>query len=165
MSTVWTTIADSLRSEVSEYGQLLSLMEEQQRCIFRRDAEGVMQTNRSIRAQVDVLQDCRLRREKATAEFASAHGQPPRATVRSLVPHVVPEGRPLIEALVGEVNRLIHRVRRTMRLNQRLLAGTVECYQEILRRLWPAAFTTTYASDGRVSLGLPRRSSSVQIAG
>ncbi len=165
MSAAWEAIAECLRSEISEYGCLLHLMEEQQRCIFGRDPRAVLKSNALIRAQVDVLEDCRRRREEKAAAFAAGHGRPATATLRSLLPFVVPEGRPLVEALIGEVNRLIHRVRRTMRLNQRLLAGTVECYQELLRRLWPAAFTTTYAADGRVSIASPRTVPTMQAAG
>lgn len=164
MTIDWQSVADGLRAEVSEYGRLLHLLGEQQKLIFRRDPQAVLASNVAIRAQVDVLQNCRRLREQAAAAFAEGNGRPANSTLRSLLPCVSPEGRPLVEALVAEVNRLIHRVRRTMRLNQRLLSSAVECHQELLRRLWPAVFTRTYAADGRVSVASPSRAT-VRAAG
>ena len=85
--------------------------------------------------------------------------------MRSLLPLVQAEVRPLMAALIAEINHLVHRLRRAMALNQRLLACTVEYQQEFMRRLWPAAFTKTYAADGRVSLGRLRREPSLLTAG
>ncbi len=70
-----------------------------------------------------------------------------------------------MEALIAKVNLLIHRVRRGSRQNHRLLGSTVECHQEVLRRLRPDAFTETYAPNGRLSVGTPRRSPTIQTAG
>jgi flagellar biosynthesis/type III secretory pathway chaperone len=165
MTSLWKTVAESLRAEVAEYGRLLHLMEEQRDLIFRRDPAAILLSNKSIQAQVDVLHECRRRREEVAAQLAQEHARPPNATLRSLVPLVAPEGRPLLEALIAEVNRLVHRVRRIMRLNERLLATAVDCQQELLRRLWPSAFTKTYAADGRVTVSTPRLSPSLQNAG
>ncbi len=165
MNTAWETLADALRAEIAEYGSLLHLLEEQRRFIFQRDVGVVLQSTHSIQPQVDVLQECRERRERAMAEFASANGRAAHGTLRSLLPLVPAEGRPLLEALIAEVNRLVHRLRRAMRLNERLLLCTVECHQELLRRLWPSAFTKTYASNGRVAVTTLHRGATMQTAG
>ena len=91
--------------------------------------------------------------------------EPSARTLRALLPLVAAEARPLLAALIAEINHLVHRVRRSMALNQRLLACTVECQQEFMRRVWPAAFTKTYAADGRVSVSRLRRVPSMQTAG
>lgn len=165
MKILWENIAECLRHEAGEYGRLLHLIEEQQRLIFKRDAEAVLQLSNSIQSQADVLEDCRRRREQVAGAFAQANGRPPEQSLRTLLPLVAPEGRPLLEALIGEINRLIHRVRRAMRLNHRLIGCTLEFHTELLRRLRPDAFTQTYARDGRVSLSAGRPVPTMQSAG
>jgi hypothetical protein len=165
MTNLWKNVAECLRAEVAEYGRLLHLMEEQRDLIFKRNHAAVLLANHSIQAQVDVLRDCRNRRVEMSAKLAAEHDRPPNSTLRSLVPLINPDAQPLMEALIGEVNRLIHRVRRAMKLNERLLACAVDCQQELLRRLWPSAFTKVYAADGRVTVSSPRSSRSMQAAG
>ena len=100
------------------------------------------------------------------AEFALANGQPARATLRSLLPFIAEEARPLIEALIAEVNVLIHRVRRLTRQNHTLLARTVESQQELMRTLRPDAFVHTYSAAGRKSLtSNARAAGALQAAG
>jgi len=165
MKPDWSGLADSLRGEIAEYGRLLSLIEEQQKLIFQRDPEAILRQNPSLQSQVEVLHQCRGLREKAVGEFAAAHGRPAGSTLRALLTSVAEEGRPLLAALIAETNHLIHRVRRQMSLNQRLLASTLDCQQEFMRRLWPTAFTKTYAKDGRVSVARLRTEPSLSSAG
>jgi flagellar biosynthesis/type III secretory pathway chaperone len=94
----------------------------------------------------------RQRREQLVAEFAVAHQQPATATLRSLLPFIAAEARPLIEALISEVNRLIHTVRRLSRQNHTLLARAVETHQELMRTLRPDTFQQTYSAAGQKSL-------------
>lgn len=159
-------MADCLRGEISEYGQLLHLFEEQQHLIVRgRDPARLLQMSREVEAQVEILERCRSQRERAVASFATANGRPDKSTVRSLLSHVPADGRALVEALIAEVNLLIHRVRRSSRQNHRMLATTVECHEEVLRRLRPDAFTKVYASDGRVSVAKARSAPIVHTQG
>jgi flagellar biosynthesis/type III secretory pathway chaperone len=165
MKQDWAGLAESLRGEIAEYGRLLALIEEQQKLIFQRDPEAILRQNPTLQGQVDVLHHCREFREKAVTAFAALHRQPAGATLRALLPSVADEGRPLLAALIAELNHLIHRVRRQMALNQRLLASTLDCQQEFMRRLWPTAFTKTYAKDGRVSVARLRGEPSLSTAG
>jgi hypothetical protein len=164
MNHLWKNIADCLRAEVAEYGGLLHLFEQQQRCLFGREADGVLKLSTEIEAQVARLHDCRTHREQAVVDFAAAHGHPAGATLRSMLASVEAEARPLIEALIDEVNRLIHRTRRITRHNHALLARAVETHQEFLRVLRPEAFTSTYAANGRMG-GAVRITPSLQAAG
>ncbi|MBL9216769.1 MAG: flagellar protein FlgN [Opitutaceae bacterium] len=165
MSLVWQNLADALRAEIAEYGALLHLFSEQQRLLFARDADGVLRLSTEIEGQVAALHDCRHRREQAGVAYARAHGHPAGATLRSLLPSIDAEARPLLEALITEVNRLVHRTRRITRHNQALLARAVETHQELLRILRPGAFSPTYAPNGRVAAAGPRPASSLQAAG
>jgi hypothetical protein len=116
----------------------------------------VLQTSHRIQSQVALLDQSRSHREHEVASLAASLGRPAGSTLRSLLPLISADARPLIEALIADVNLLVHRVRRDGRQNHRLLAFTVECHQEVLRRLRPDNFTKTYAPNGRVSVAALR---------
>ena len=153
MNPTWQSLADMLRLELAEHGALLQFYNEQQECLFRRDASGVLHFSNAIEQQVERLLGLRREREESTTHFARQHGRPDDATLRSLLPCVDADARPLIEALIGEVNHLIHRVRRASRHNHHLLARTVELHRETLRSLRPADLPQTYAATGRLAFG------------
>lgn len=148
----WQKIAECLRAELAEYGELLRLFEQQQEHLFARDADAVLHVGGLIEDQAHILQGCRRHREETVATFAASLSLPRNSTLRSLLPQVEASARPLLEALINEVNHLLHRVRRTSRHNHAVLSRTLELHQETLRQLRPDAFTKTYAATGRVSL-------------
>lgn len=163
--TTWQFIADCLRAELVDYGELLRLFEEQQRSLFNREPDAVLHFANEIEAQAYRLAECRTQRETAVAEFARANGQPSTASLRSLLPFIEADARPLLEALINEVNTLLHRVRRTSRHNQTLLSRTIDMHQETLQQLRPQAFTKTYSNAGRVSVAIARPASTLQATG
>lgn len=165
MSMSWQFIAESLRVELAEYGGLLHLFEEQQRCLFNRDADNVFRLANEIEAQACAVGESRVRREQAVSELAEAHDRPTTSTLRSLLPLIEADARPLLEALINEVNALLHRVRRTSRHNHSLLSRTVEMQQEMLQQLRPNAFTKTYSPAGRVSVSSAHSASTLRVAG
>jgi len=165
LNPTWQKIADCLRGELAEYGALLALFAEQQKSLFERDANEVLRLSSSIESQVRTLEQCRRQREGLVAEFAVANAQPASATLRSLLPIIDGVARPLLEALIGEINHLLHRVRRTSRHNHTLLARAVEVHQDTLQQLRPQAFTKTYSPAGRVSIVAGDPSSTIRIAG
>ena len=152
MNNTWESIAQSLRDELQEYGGLLSLFEEQQGALFRRDSAGVLASVSLIEQQAQAAAGKRQRREQLVRDFARANGQPPLSTLRSLLPCFPAEVRPMLEALIDEVNRLVHRARRHARQNSLLLQRAIELHQEALRVLRPESFTKTYSARGQVSV-------------
>ena len=152
MNTAWETIATCLRDELQEYGGLLGLFEEQQGALYRRDASAVLATVSAIEEQARLATKKRLQRERLVREFAVAQGRPGDVTLRQLLPCFPAEVRPMLEALIDEVNRLVHRARRGVRQNALLLQRAVEMHQEALRILRPDAFTKTYSPHGQVSV-------------
>ncbi len=161
----WQLIAEALRQELAEYGELLRLFEQQQQSLFARDADAVLRIGGEIEGQARILQDCRTRREQAVSTFAKRVGQPGASTIRALLDYVEAEARPLLEALVNEVNHLLHRVRRTSRQNHAMLSRTLEIHQETLRQLRPDSFMKTYSSAGRVSVAATQATSALRVAG
>ena len=165
MNEPWINITECLRRELAEYGCLLRLFEDQQNALFSRDANSVLRLSLEIEQQVRFLHESRRTREEAVATFAVSHGEPGGATLRSLIPLFAVEIRPLLEALIGEVNVLIHRVRRVSRHNHTLLARTVDSHQQMLRLLQPESFVQTYVSSGRAALTTTHRTTALQAAG
>ncbi len=152
MNSAWNSIAECLRTEIAGYGGLLARFEQQQQALFSRDPDAVLRLSTEIESQVRTLHEQRRNREALVAAHATGNGQPATATLASLLPVFPAEVRPLLEALIREVNVLIHRVRRTSRQNHTLLARTVDQHQQLLRQLRPDTFTQTYAPNGRVSI-------------
>lgn len=165
MTIHWQQIADSLRAELADYGGLLHVMETQQRSLFDRDANTVLRCSGEIEELMRTAADSRRRREQTVATFATERGQPAASTLRSLLSLIEADARPLLEALIKEVNLLIHRVRRTSRHNHSLLARAVEVHQETLQQLRPQSFTKTYSPAGRVAVAVSAPARTLQVAG
>jgi flagellar biosynthesis/type III secretory pathway chaperone len=151
VSTSWEFITECLRNELQEYGALLGLFEDQQANLLRRDADAVLALASSLEEQVRRAHDVRDHREQAVRQFASSIAEPEDSTLRQLIHHFPAEVHPLINALIDEINHLIHRVRRGARQNQVMLARTVEAHEEVLRLLRPDSFTKTYSPSGAVA--------------
>lgn len=165
MNTPWEFIAERLRDELADYGGLLRLFEEQQRALFDRDADAVLRLAADIESHARTVAESRCRREQAVAAFAEQHDRPATASLRSMLPLIEADARPLLEALINEVNTLLHRVRRTSRHNHTLLARAVDVHQETLQQLRPNAFTKTYSPVGRVSVAAAHAASTLRVAG
>jgi flagellar biosynthesis/type III secretory pathway chaperone len=165
MNIRWESIVDALRAELAEYGGLLHYFEAQQQSLLARDSAAVLHLSTEIETQTRSAAERREQREQLVATFAREHQQPANATLRSLLPLIESAAQPLLEALIAEVNVLLHRVRRANRHNHALLARTVELHQELLQQLRPTAFTKTYSPDGRVSVAAPGASASLRVAG
>jgi flagellar biosynthesis/type III secretory pathway chaperone len=166
MSKHWEFIAQCLRAELAEYGGLLHLFEAQQKSLCGRDAESVLRFATEIEAQARCVSETRTRREQAVASFAAEIGQPPASSLRALLPQIEADARPLLEALINQVNTLLHRVRRASRHNHTLLSRAVEVHQETLQHLRPQAFTKTYSAAGRLAVAaVAHPPSTLRVAG
>jgi hypothetical protein len=165
MTTHWEFIAECLRAELADYGGLLRLFEAQQRSLFDRDADAVLRVASEIEHQAQAVAGSRCRREQAVAAFAAAHQRPATTTLRAMLPLIDADARPLLEALINEVNTLLHRVRRTSRHNHTLLSRTLEIHQETLQQLRPNAFTKTYSPAGRVAVVAAQPAVTLRAAG
>ena len=165
MNNHWEIIAETLRAELVDYGALMNLFDQQQRSLFARDADSVLSLGLAIETQTRTLAERRSHREQTVASFALREGRPANSTLRSLIPLIAADARPLVEALMDEVNRLIHRLRRISRHNHTLLSHAVETHQELLQQLRPNSFTKTYSPAGRVSVASADSASTLRVAG
>lgn len=165
MNEACDTLATVLRNEIEEYGALLGLFEEQQRMLFARQPDRVLELNQEIEAATTRLAAARKHREQVVAEFALAAGQPAGSSLRSVLGFFASEVRPLFEALIREVNVLVHRVRQAARHNRLLLQRAIQSHQEILRVMEPGGFLETYGPAGRVGVTSARSTATLAVAG
>jgi flagellar biosynthesis/type III secretory pathway chaperone len=145
-------LIEALRAEVQEYGELLSLFNDQQAAILDRDPSTVLVIQDTIKAQLSNIGACRKRREAAAKELALSIGEEVGSSVKQLIEKCEETVRPLLSALIYEVNQLISKTRRRGHQNQMLLARSIEVSQQILERLNPGGITKTYSRRGQISL-------------
>ncbi len=147
---------EALRAELTEYAALHTLFEQQQQNLLHRDVEAVLAHIAMIEEQTQRTHFARDFPEATVSTYAQAAGESTTKTLRQLIPIYPEETRPLLKALIDEINLLVHRLRRDARQNQTLLARTVQAHEEALRVLMPESFNQTYTATGqRAPLSAP----------
>jgi hypothetical protein len=153
MSKDWEPIVHCLRAELADYGGLLNLFEQQQRCGGANNSESVLNFATRIESQARHAAQSRSRREQAVAEFAHAKGRPTNSSFRTLLSLIEPDARPLLKALITEVNTLLHRVRRTGQQTHTLLSRAAQVHEETLQHLRPQRGPDGGSSSAPVAAG------------
>lgn len=147
------SLADALRDEIEHHGHLLGLFRDQQEGLFHPVPEEVLEMAQQIEQAARVAHRFRIRREQLVEAMATAYDRPTTTTLLRLLPDFPAAMQPMFDALIKEVNRLIHQTRRLARQNHRLLSRTVEVHRETLRVLRPDVFSQTYDRRGGVHEG------------
>lgn len=152
MTSSWEILVQHLRAELEAYGGLLALFAEQRQRLLQRDADAVLDLAGAIEARAKTATAQREDRERCVRALSLTLGVSGERSLRALVPCFPEEVRPLVMALIDEINVLVHRLRRGARQNRELLARTLEMHQETLRVLRPSSMVSTYSPGGRVNL-------------
>lgn len=145
----------ALRGELTQYGELLALLDQQQEQVMAREAEETLRLAAAINQQSGLVREARERREQCRRQLARAVGAGDEATLAEVLPRLPEEYQLLIQALLDENNRLLVRVQQRARQNHLLLARTVELMRKFIESLLPAGGTSVYDQSGRVGTGLP----------
>lgn len=154
MTLNWQQLVDALREELKEYGALRSLLDEQQRAIFKRDGEKVNAINGALNVQIETTSGFRQKREKIMKDMAVMNGLPENLSLAQMKPVFPPAAHPLLRALTTEINNMIGVLRRRSRQNQMLLSRTCEIMEQNLRLLRPGGVVKTYSARGSLALQL-----------
>jgi flagellar biosynthesis/type III secretory pathway chaperone len=152
MNPDWEILADNLRSELQAYGGLLQLFSAQQENLLRGDPDAVLSYAHEIEAQLRVTADVREHRENFVRAFAESNAQPADTSLRKLLGFFPEQVRPMLGALIDEINHLIRRVRRGVQRNHQILTRVVQLQQDTIRTLRPSSFTQTYSTNGSVCI-------------
>jgi flagellar biosynthesis/type III secretory pathway chaperone len=145
----------ALRGELTQYGELLALLDQQQEQVMAREADETLRLAAAINHQSGLVRQAREHRDQCRRQLARALGQRDEATVTELLPHLPEEYQLLVQALLEENNRLLVRVQQRARQNHLLLARTVELMRKFIESLLPSGGPPVYDQSGRVGSGLP----------
>ena len=140
----------ALRDELQHYGEMLARLDDQQQLVMRRSADALVQTVPQVQQQSTVLTQAREVRFAAMKYFCEKLGISQDASFKDLMPHVPPDYRPLIDALVQENNELLMRIHNRARQNHLLLTRTVDSMQRVINSLGIHRSTPVYDESGSV---------------
>ena len=143
-------LIETLREELTQYGELLALLEQQQDLIVSRSAEGLLENLGAINAQIPIVAGARKKRDQLRKELSIALGQSATNSFRQLMSHVPNDYRPLLEALVEEINDLLFRSQQRLRQNHMLLRRSLDLMQQMIFSLFPSSGGQTYTQSGLV---------------
>jgi flagellar biosynthesis/type III secretory pathway chaperone len=145
-------LVKALRTELEQYGEMLALLEQQQKAIVERSADEVFRSIAPIKAQAVSIQQARAHRELCTSEVAQSLGREAGTTFAELVPLLLSDCRPLIVALVEENNELLVRVRQRVRQNHLRLSRSIELMQGLINSLFPSREPRVYNGRGNTAV-------------
>lgn len=137
MDEDWDTLVKMLRSEIEGYGKLFRILEGQRECLLNRDLEGLVRLNEEIGPHTDLLEHNKRSRESLVDELWTEAAREGRGTVRKLIREFPNPKQPLMEELLGEVNRLVEKSRQQLQRNQMLFTRSKNLTAQYLKMLQP----------------------------
>lgn len=147
-----------LREELIQYGELLSLLEQQQEMIVNRSADGLMQNLTSIHAQMAEIAKARTCREQCREEVAESLGFDCERPIKEMYSSLPVEYQSLVQTLVDEVNELLLKANQRLRQNHLLLSRSLEFMQKLIQSLFPTQAGQTYDQSGQIGAAyVPQR--------
>ena len=145
-------LIESLREEMTQYGELLALMQEQQELIINRQPQELLTNLNEVNVQMEKIAEARQAREQARATLTTQLNATQETTFKQMTSQLPAEYQPLLEALVDEVNALLQNVHKWLRQNHLLLKRSLDLMQGILQNVYPdQASPKTYGRQGVVS--------------
>jgi flagellar biosynthesis/type III secretory pathway chaperone len=154
MTDTLQRLITALREELTQYGEMLALLDQQQEHAIHRHADEMFLSITTTQNQAAVIQEARRAREACRRETARETGLPDSATFAELLPLLPEDFRPLLRSLVDENNSLLLRIQQRARQNHLLLSRSVELMQQFLGMLFPARETGVYDERGQRQAGL-----------
>jgi len=152
MNELLSNLIEALREELTQYGEMLALLDQQQQMVMHRQVSTLPENVNCVNAQAGVIAATRQEREQRQRRLADHLALPENAGFAVLIPLLPADYRPLMEALVRENNELLGRVQQRVRQNHLLLSHCVELMQQLINSIFPNVSPTTYDGAGRVPL-------------
>ena len=132
MTATLTQLIDALRNELQQYGEMLALLEVQREVVGRREPDSVLNSISAVEAQSATIEVAQRTREMHQRQLAWALSSPDNLTFEELLPLLPEQYRPLVTALVQEINQLLARVRHIAEQNRDQLQHSVELMEQFL---------------------------------
>ena len=144
-------LIDSLREELTQYGELMALLEGQQQQILDRNPDQVQDSAAQIHNQTQHLEQLKAQREKARRALYQELELPDDASLSDSLNRLPEEYRPLLQALVDENRLSITRIRKLARQNHLLLNRSLSTVHQLVDSLYDDGKPSIYGEDGRYS--------------
>ena len=141
-------LVTALREELTQYGEMLALLDQQQESAINRMADEMLAATTAVQGQAGVIQAARRAREQAQRGMALELCVVETSTFVELIPLLPAHYRPLVASLVEENNHLLQRVQQRARQNHLVLSRSVELMQQFLGTLFPVRDTQVYNEHG-----------------
>ena len=153
MNEALNNLIAALREEMTQYGELLALMQEQQELIINRSANELLINLHDVNQQVEKIATHREHRETARRALVQSVGGTEDTTFKQMTALLPEEYQPLLNALVEEINQLLQRIQQWVRQNHLLLKRSLELMSKIMHTIFPtsSAAAQTYGRSGTVS--------------
>ena len=153
MNEALNNLIAALREEMTQYGELLALMQEQQELIINRSANELLINLHDVNQQVEKIATHREEREAARRALVQSLGGTEDTTFKQMTALLPEEYHPLLNALVEEINQLLQRIQTWVKQNHLLLKRSLDLMQKIMHSIFPTARAAaqTYGQGGTVS--------------
>lgn len=147
MTPILEQVIEALREELQHYGEMLALLETQQGDLSGGDLISFSHTSRALDSHRGILAASRTHRENLQRQLAWTLGQPESETFGNLL-RLIPENyRPLLRALIREINELIEHVRVRLQFHHTLLRRSLELTESMLHTISSQANSALLAEE------------------
>ena len=158
MKETMDNLVQSLREELIQYGEMLTLLEDQQELIVNRSADGLIQNLTAIHSQMAEIAKVRDKRDEQRFELANSLEKDGDILFKELIPCMPSDYQTLTKALLDEVNGLLQKANQRMRQNHLLLSRSLDFMQQLIQSLFPTQAGQTYDQSGQIGAGyIPQR--------
>ena len=153
MNEELNNLITALREELTQYGEVLALMQEQQELIINRSANDLLLNLNAVNEQMERVAATRQQRELFRQQLVTSLGGTDETTFREMTAMLPAEVQPLLDALVQEINQLLQNIQKWLRQNHMLLQRSLDLMQTIMKSMFPSssAVAGTYGRSGQVS--------------
>jgi flagellar biosynthesis/type III secretory pathway chaperone len=154
MNEALNNLIAALREEMTQYGELLALMQEQQELIINRSANELLINLHDVNQQVEkITAHKNEQREAARRALVQSVGGTEDTTFKQMTALLPEEYQPLLNALVEEINQLLQRIQTWVKQNHLLLKRSLDLMSKIMNTIFPtsSAAAQTYGRGGTVS--------------
>ncbi|SVB60679.1 uncharacterized protein METZ01_LOCUS213533 [marine metagenome] len=142
-----------MREELTQYGEVLALMQEQQQFIINRSANELLLNLNVVNEQMEKVSVARNHREACRRALVATLNATEETTFYQMTEMLPSEVQPLLKALVEEINQLLQHIQKWLRQNHMLLSRSLDLMKQIMKGMFPSSSATagTYGREGQVS--------------
>ena len=110
MKELMLNLIEALREELKQYGEMLALLDHQQKLAIHRHSPELLDCIGAVNAQAEAIRVARQEREQRRRHLARTLALDEASGFAELTPRLPRDYQPLVQALVQENNELLIRV-------------------------------------------------------